>query len=83
MGYINGLRALYQRSERKASRLKGKKRPSTEKWLNALSHAESALGFLRKGAELAKEKKYKEAEGVANKGIEDLRRRLMDILNLT
>jgi hypothetical protein len=81
MAYINGLRAFYTRSQGKSSRSARKKRPSTKHWQSALSKAESALEILRKGANLAIEKRYQEAEAAASRSIELLKERSVTAFN--
>ncbi|KAH0556813.1 hypothetical protein GP486_005397 [Trichoglossum hirsutum] len=74
MGYINALRAFVHKSQIKAEK-EGKKRMSTENWVNALSKAERALYLGRRAAKLGAEAKYTEAEEIATKGIEALQER--------
>jgi phage terminase Nu1 subunit (DNA packaging protein) len=73
MGYINGLRSFGYRSELVAKRSRTKKRESTG--MDALARAERAHWLCRKAAELARERKIKEAEECATRGIDELKER--------
>ena len=75
MAYINGLRSFGHRSEIAAAQTKSKKRESTGKWRDALARAERAHLLCREAAELAREKKFKEAEESSTRGINELKER--------
>jgi hypothetical protein len=77
MAYINGLRSFGHRSEQAATRVRSKKRESTEKWIDALARAERAHFLCREAARLANEKSYDEADESAAKGIDELKERFV------
>lgn len=72
-GYINGLRAFLDRSNKTATR-QDRKRTSTDKWATSLRFAECALEHARHAADLAKEGKPDDAEETARKAVELLDR---------
>jgi hypothetical protein len=77
MAYINGLRSFGHRSQLRAARSKSKKRESTDKWIDALARAEHAHWLCRTAAELARDERFKEAEEIALRGIDELKERLV------
>ncbi|KAL1965980.1 hypothetical protein VTN77DRAFT_4920 [Rasamsonia byssochlamydoides] len=77
MAYINGIRALGDRS---SSRSKVKKRSSTEKWASALTRAENAHWLLREAAKAAQEGHFKESETMASNGVEQLKLSVSELL---
>lgn len=68
VGYINGLRAFLDRSNKTAVRQEGK-RSSTNKWAASLRSAECALEHAKHAACLAKEGKPDVAEETARKAV--------------
>ena len=77
MAYINGLRSFGNRSNLVASQSISKKRPSTEKWMDALAKAEYAHTLVRKAAMLAREGasegEIEKAEEYAARGVDKLK----------
>jgi hypothetical protein len=77
MAYINGLRSFGHKSVAAAARSKTKKRPSIDEWMDALTKAEHAHLLCREAAELARSRRYEEAEQMAANGVDELRARLV------
>src|SRR5438034_11729712 len=72
MAYINGIRSLGHQS---SMRSKTRKRDSTEKWVDALAHAEEAHKLLREAHKLVTEQRFTEAEDMASAGVDKIRLR--------
>ena len=79
IAYINGIRAFGDRSSKHSQ---VKKRISTESWQNSLALAEKAHWMLREGAVAAtpEQKKFGDAESMADRGVELLKQRFVILL---
>jgi hypothetical protein len=64
-----------------AKRSISKRRESTEKWMDALAKAERAHFLCREAAELARRGLIIESEESAQRGINELKERLVILLN--
>jgi hypothetical protein len=71
MAYINGLRS----SGHKSQLAESNESEFTDKWKRALATAEHAHWLCRTAAELARQRRFEEAEESAERGIKELKER--------